>query len=419
MNKLRITFIVVISLFAFSITTLAEALQREKTLADALQEGDLSGQVATYYELSEGQDEDSFAVATLKLKYETAKWNNLQVGAELYTYSALYNEFDGDEDSGGLFKDFDRANSNDRGNGAENTSIAISEIYLKYHFSEKSFMQIGRWAHSQASRKHLEDKQSEGFNIQYNDIEQVSIHLGLISQTAEFDYDDFEDWGDGSKSGDADFNDDSYGNADDFLLFLDIKYDFNEKFSINPYIYYQGQFATLLGSDFIFAGEINEDLKVGLDSTIYTVQTDGDLKENSGSGSQVISFLPWLKVSKFKFGTGITHFSEGLSLPRWFNNHLVGFDQKNQYPKAAHADGDKSNDDTTAVQATVEYKFKKFKIRYGIQQWKGSQNELEQELRLAYKFNKELDFSLRLFAIDVSENKDDYEKIEARLRYRF
>ena len=410
MNKIKTIFSIALLSMLFGMNATAEG----QSLEDAFKNGKVKGQAAVYYEVFDvpdnsdnSQDGDSFAVATLKLKYETAKWNNLKFGAEAFAASQLY-------DHGGEFGgDFDRAGDSD------NTLAALSEIYLKYYFSEKSFVQAGRWSHKKVGRGHLEDKQSEGFNIQFNDVEGLSVNAGLITQTAEFDYDDFEDWGDGSGTGDADFNDADYGDADPYLLFIDAEYAISDNITINPYLYYQGDFATVVGSDLAVEGKLSDSTKVGFDATAHYTETDGDLKENSGSGSYVAGILPWVKLGDLKLGTGVTHMSEGVVRPRWFNDYITDFDQENQYPGGANASGDDSTEALTAVQGTVEYKFKNFKVRYGIQQWDGEAEELEQELIFGYKFTKKFSLSLRLFDVDTSEGADDYQKIEARLRYKF
>ena len=415
MNKIKTIFSIALLSMLFGMNATAEG-----SITDAFKNGKVKGQVAAYYEVFDvpdnsdnSQDGDSFAVATLKLKYETAKWNNLQLGAEVFAASQLY-------DHGGEFGgDFDKAGDKD------NTLTALSEIYLKYYFTEKSLIQAGRWSHKKVGRGHLEDKQSEGLNIQFNDIDGLSVNAGIITQTAEFDYDDFEDWGDGSNEGDADFSEGVYGDAAPYLLFVDAEYALTDGISINPYLYYQGDFATVVGTDLAVEGKLSENTKIGFDAAAHYTETDGDLKDNSGSGAYVAGILPWVKIGNLKLGAGVTHFSEGVVRPRWFNDYITDFDQENQYAGGSTAfdeDGnaeDGSTEAHNAVQATVEYKYNNFKVRYGIQNWDGPNEELEQELIFGYKFTKELDLSLRLFDVDTSEGDDDYQKVEARLRYKF
>ena len=376
----------------------------EKTLSDSFKDGKFKGQAAVYYEVhdrdkSGGTTGDSFAVGTLKLKYETAKWNNIQFGAELFAASQLYDH--GNEYAG----DFDKAN------GDDNTLAALSEIYIKYNFGKKSFIKAGRYSHKKTS--HFDDAQSEGAFIQYNEIEDLSVNFGFMTKFAELDYDDFEDFGDSGSEGGQDLSDDKYGDSDDFVVYLDADYKISDSLSINPYLYHQGDYASVLGSELTLKGKLSENTKIGTTANFYTVETDGDLKDTEGSGSQAVSFHPWVKFGNLKLGTGVAYFTEGVAKPAWFKDYLGGFDQENEYPGASATD-----ESTTAIQGTVEYKYNNFKVRYGIQQWDTANEELEQELIFGYKFTKALDLSLRLFAVDQT-GSDDYNKMEARLRFKF
>ena len=402
MNKIKVIFAIACLSMLFGMNASAEV--KTSTLEDAFKNGKFSGKVQAYYEVTEDSDDDSFAVATFKLKYQTAKWNNFQLGVEAYAASQLY-------DSGNAYqKDFDSAD------GGDNTVAALSEIYLKYFFTEKSFIQAGRWNHKKVSRGHLEDSHSEGVNIQFNDVDNLKLNLGVITQTAEFDYDDFENWGDGSSTGQQDFSDNAtYGEATPYLLFVDAEYAFSDSFSINPYLYFQDDYATVFGSDASLEFELSECAKAGVDATVYAVEVDGllDVAGDEGDGGQVFGLLPYVTIGDLRLGVGAVHFTQGNVRPRWFNDYITSFDQERAYP-------DVDQEAVTAYQATAEYKLKSFKIRYGIQQWEGEDqvDELEQELIFGYKFTKKFDGEIRLFNVD-RENSEDYEKIEARLRYKF
>ena len=243
--------------------------------------------------------------------------------------------------------------------------------------------------------------------------------LVLFSKQVNFDYDDFrisKNYGEGSNDGDADFSDSSYGDASPFVLFVDAEYQISDNFSVNPYVYFQDDYATVFGSDASFEVEISEGTKAGVDATIYAVETQGvlDTTGDAGDGGQVLGALPYVKLGDLKLGAGLVHFTEGNVRPRWFNDYITGFDQEQAYPGA-------NDEAVTAYQATVEYKLNNFKVRYGIQQWDGENevDELEQELILGYKFTKSFDGEIRLFNVDQDQGDEDYEKIEARLRFKF
>ena len=127
MNKIKTIFAIALLSMLFGMNATAEAAKAEKattsTLEDAFKTVNFPVRFKAYYEVTEDADDDSFAVATLKLKYETAKWNNIQLGVEAYAASQLY-------DNGDAFqKDFDSA-SHRSGDGT-NTPAALSELLCK------------------------------------------------------------------------------------------------------------------------------------------------------------------------------------------------------------------------------------------------------------------------------------------------
>ena len=418
MNKIKTIFAIALLSMLFGMNVTAEG----SSLEDAFKNGKVKGKAQLYYESQEEKDNgrrsDGFAVATLTLGYETAKWNDFKFGATAFAASQLY---DHGEEFG---DDFDAAGDED------NVQAALSEIYLKYYFAEKSFIQAGRWNHKKVTRKHFEEDHSEGVNIQFNEVEGLSLNAGIVTQVGEFNYDDLEHYGDDSSENDNDFSDDNtYGDAAPVVLFVDALYDINENFSINPYVYYQDDYAAVYGSDFKFKTKLSEDTKTGLNATAYAVETMGQLEEESGSGSVVLSAQPWVSFGGLKLAVGFTHFNHGVVRPQWFNDYLGRFDQDNQEPGGVDADGDGSTTDNfSAIHAIVQYKIGKFKLKYGIQQWDGGGNvgnddgaeELEQEFIVNYKVTKAFDAELRFFHVEFDNANDtDYDRIEARLRYKF
>jgi len=383
---------------AFSVACMAlatsVAADAAESFDDALKGGKVKGKFGIYHETVDTKNDpktDGFTNAFMKLKYETAKWGNLQFGAEAFAAAKLHDE------NGDFAKDFE---------GDDNSPAALSQFYAKYHFTDKSHAVVGRFDHSKIS--HIDDAQSEGGYVQYKEINGLTINAGFMTQFAELDYDDYEYFG--REKGQQDLGTDPM--TDDYVLFIDTNYKINDNATVKPYVYHQGDFATVLGADLELSGKLNDNTKIGANLMAYNVDANAD---NSKGDSDVISLQPWVKVGNFKFGLGYAQFGKGESKPFWLKDYVTGFDQKKPY-------GDTDDSDLTATQATIEYKKGKYSVRYGIQEWETDNtttvDQREQELLVGYKFTKAMDLSLRFFDVE-NTNDDDYQKFETRLRYKF
>jgi len=385
---------------AFSVACMAlatsVAADAAESFDEALKGGKVKGKFGIYHETVDEKNDpeaDGFTSAFFKLKYETAKWGNLQFGAEAFAAAKLHDE------NGDFAKDFE---------GDDNSPAALSQFYAKYHFTDKSHAVVGRFDHSKIS--HIDDAQSEGGYIQYKEIDGLTVNAGFMTQYAELDYDDYEDFG--REGGDQDLGDEPL--TDDYVLFVDTSYVINDNATVKPYLYHQGDYATVMGADLVLSSKLNDDTKIGANLMAYNVDGNAD---NSDGDSDVISLQPWVKVGNFKFGLGYAQFGQGQSKPFWFNDYVTGFDQKKSY-------GETENNDLTATQATIEYKNGNYKVRLGVQKWEEDNSakfdQREYELLVGYKFSKAMDLSLRFFDVENEyAGTEDYQKFETRLRYKF
>ena len=408
MNPIQIS---ILSIFLLAFSCFAST---QNSLSKAFTDGQFSGEAGLYYEASdfkrssqESANNESYAHLWTQIRYKTAKWNNLQLGAQVLAAQDLYDD-NAAADNKGYHQDFE---------GEDH--IAFSELYLKYYFTEKSYILVGRYYNKKLT--YLDDSHSEGAYISYQDIEDLTVTAGFMTQFAEFDYDDFEDFGreNGSQDlGDSDF----YGDAANAVFFLDARYKANKNLDINGYIYYQDDYAAVLGSDLKYSHEFSETLSSGLKTSAYLVddqRTTGEDNQNAF----VASASPWIAISNIKLETGYTHFGKGLFKPRWFSDYILAFDQMGPYNTLGATD----DGSMRAVHATATYKFKNFYAHYGIIKWdndaENSIDTLDQELIFGYKVTKSTDLTLRFieskFGDDSSSQGSSFQKIEARLRYKF
>ncbi|MCK5835211.1 MAG: hypothetical protein KAG98_05735 [Lentisphaeria bacterium] len=380
------------------------------TLVEAFKNGKVKGTIGSYGEYTDfnhGGDKTDFGWLTgyLELKYETARWNNLKLGAKFVAHEQLA---DNSELSG---KQYDKDIED---------KVGLAELYLDYAFSEKFTIRLGRFNHKKLT--HIDDVQSQGGYLQFKEIQNLDIVIGAISKFAEMDYDDMETFSRDSES--QDLSSDKYGDSDDLLWFAEVTYKLG-LVELNPFLYYQGGYATVYGMDTVFEGNVAESTKLGLN--IYAFGVDADTSsgskfagKNDGYG---FNLEPFVKVSDWKLSVGWAGLGgsrEGsVNKPAWFRDYLMGFDQDKYYKEQG----------INALFAKIAWKKGNWKaqIYYGHFTYddytttgKDQYSACELETQVTYKITKNLDLNLRGFNIAYDqESKDDYQKVETRLRYKF
>jgi len=381
------------------------------TLEEAFKNGKIKGTVGSYGEYTDfnhGGDDKNFGWLTgyLELKYETARWNNLKLGAKFVAHEQFA---DNSEYSGTMYdKDIE-------------DKVGLAELYLDYAFSDKTTIRLGRFDHKKIS--HIDDAQAQGGYLQFKEIENLDIVIGAINKFAEMDYDDMETFSRDDESQDLGSSDE-YGDSDNLLWFAEATYKLGIV-ELNPFLYYQGGYATVYGMDTVLEGKVADSTKLGMNIFAYGV--DADTSSSSKYAGQKdgygFNLEPFAKVSDWKFSVGFAGLGgsheTSVNKPEWFRDYLTGFDQDKSY----NAQG------VNALYAKVAWKKGDWKAHvyyghYTYDRYTGSskdqQSASELELQATYKIMKNLDLNVRGFNVAFDDSKaDDYQKIETRLRYKF
>lgn len=387
--------------------------EEEKTsgFTDAFKNGKIKGTIGTYleytdfeteYKNSNGIDQptDNFSwqTAYLILNYQTARWNSLKLGAEFIAHGEIFSKSESDRDY--YARDIE-------------TKTALSEIYLDYAFTDKLSLVAGRWNHKFT---HIDDSHSQGLYLRSQG-EDLEWFIGAMSKFAELDYDDMEPFSGRDNNNQDLSNKDVYGeDSSDYLLFGELIWNPVKGIELNPYLYYQGGYATVAGLDGTFSTSITDDVKGGVDIKGHYVASDVDGRTDS----QNWIVEPFIKVAGFTFSLGYGEFSgdddnPALTRPRWFKDYMHGFDQDREY----------ATQNLAGTLAKIKYKNGKFgaHLYYGMYE-QGNDRDREinlTEFQVKYKFSSNVDANIRLFDMDFNGDaaKADYQKVEARVRYRF
>ena len=370
------------------------------TLADAFKNAKIKGTVGTYIEATDKKDggaDFSWQTVYLKLKAETQRWNNLMFGAEFIGHGQVFSSSDNDTDY--YDKDIE-------------TSTALAQVYVDYAFTDSLTLRAGRWDHKKFT--HIDDAQAQGIYLRSQG-EEFSWVIGAFNEFAELDYDDMEDWTKDSQ----DLGDEgTYGeDSDDFAVFAEADWSPADIISVNPYVYHQGDYASVFGMDNTLTLKVGDNLKAGVKVNGYHVDSQVDGKEDSFN--YVVE--PFVKVAGVTASVGYADFDgdgegdDALNKPKWFRDYLTGFDQDKEY----------GEQNCSVTFGKLAYKVGKFKthLYYGFYEYGADKdNEVEElEFQVKYKFAGGWDANIRLFDVNYNDaaGSDDYQKLEARVRFKF
>ncbi|HQP10622.1 MAG TPA: hypothetical protein PKV41_04490, partial [Candidatus Omnitrophota bacterium] len=262
--------------------------QEAETIEDALKNGKISGAIGSYYEFVNRDADDSdygWSTAYLTLKYETLSWKQIKMGVRFFAHGQLYSDHeDGETDP------FD---------ADVESSYTLPELYLDYLFFEKSQVAVGRWDHQKIT--HIDDNQSEGGYIQFREIENLDVIAGIMRRFAEIDYDDGEDFGRNNDAQDLD-SESTYGpGSSRYLYFLEGKYRLIDMITANPYLMYQGDYASVYGIDTKIEAKI-EDIGLTYGSDVNYYHVDADLTGQGDSNNYMVS--PFIDIKPVALSVG-------------------------------------------------------------------------------------------------------------------
>ncbi|MBN1870450.1 MAG: Opr family porin [Candidatus Omnitrophica bacterium] len=375
--------------------------QETETLKNAFKKGTFSGAIGSYYEYTDKDADDSdfgWATGYFTFKYETLSWHDLQLGVRFFNHNPLYSHDDGATDPFDVDVE---------------SRYTLPELYLNYSFAERSHLTVGRWEH--LAMTHIDDNQSEGGYVQFKEIEGFELTAGAMRRFAEIDYDDGEDFGRNNGSQDLD-SESTYGPGSGAqLYFLEGKYKGIDRLTLNPYIMYHNDYASVYGIDTRVEGKIEDpDLTFGGEASYYRVNA-----EIAGSGdANNYMVAPFVKVQPVYVSVGYARFDDGdaLTKPAWLRDYFLPVDQVATY----------GTPDSDVVFGKLKLTFGDFwthfilaDTKYATTAGRGDGSQ-EYELQFGYKLFKRLDPNLRLFDVqfDNIDNRD-YQKIETHVCFKF
>lgn len=373
-----------------------------ETVADAFKQGTISGAIGSYFEYTNTDADDAdfgWATGYLTLKYETLGWKGLKTGARFFAHGELYSDH---ED--GVTDPFD---------ADVESKYTLPELYLDYGFAGNSSVRAGRWDHLKIT--HIDDNQSEGGYVRFKEVEGLDLTAGAMRRFAEIDYDDGEDFGRNNDAQDLS-SESAYGpGSGDYLYFFEAKYDGIDILSVNPYVMYQEDYASVYGIDTKIEAEMDDpELTYGGEASYYHVDA-----EIAGSGDADNYMLaPFVKIDPVYLSVGYARFDDGnaLTKPAWLRDYFLPVDQVATY----------ATPDSDVVFGKLKLTFGDFwthfvfaDSKYATTAGNGDGSQ-EYELQFGYTLVRNLDFNVRLFDVQFDNVDDkDYQKIETHICFKF
>ncbi|MDT8389266.1 MAG: hypothetical protein RRC34_02010 [Lentisphaeria bacterium] len=402
------------ALMACSTFAAEEAQSLNDEFVGALKGGKVKGTIGTYMEgkkyddeqFSKGKsqgDEFSWGTGYVSLGYTTGQFKGFSIGLEFLGHFELWSS---DDDKKGYFhKDIE-----------DGSEFSMPQAYLQYNFTDKTEVVVGRWNHQKFT--HFDDAQAEGAFFRTRDlVPNVDFTVGVATAFAELDYDDAEDWDYEVQN----FDNEKYGEDSwDFVLFSELVWDVVDGVSVNPYVYYQDEYAAVYGVDLDAGIAVTEAVTVGARTASYFVDDlRGDDLTANPEDAFCWSVTPYVEVTAGKAGkvtleAGYAAFDgSDMNKPAWLRDYIIGvLDQDNEY----------AADESDVVFGRITWALGPFWAHYAVGYYHDIDDEdrvTENEVQLGYKITKNVDVNLRLFDVDYDTGASDYQKFEFRGRVRF
>jgi hypothetical protein len=264
------------------------------------------GNYTTYGHLSDsknprfnGKKTAGFSNAYLHAFYETAQWNKLQLGVGFHGNGKLW----GVHDTYGEMFDHEYY-------------IYNSDLYLKYNFTDKTYLQGGRFNTRNISN-HLDPQYGQGFRLDFNEVENLRVQLGIFTRFAYFWEDGFGDYEKiDSESRYDELSPVAKNDIGSELYMVEMTYSFSDDIWIDPYFYHQSNYVNWYGLD-VHLGQSTDWGSYG--TTIYAYQVDPLFDSNDPSeqdNSFNWSFKPFINIGKTQFDLGYAKFGSNAAVNR-------------------------------------------------------------------------------------------------------
>jgi hypothetical protein len=179
----------------------------------------------------------------------------------------------------------------------------LTDSFLKFNFDEASYIQAGRFNIRNIAQR-FDAQYGQGVHLRYAS-EDFKLDIGAINKLAYFfnDYvvdftsaDDKSQWGYAEDAGSA-------------IYFAELEMELSDNVTVNPYAYYQDNYAGWYGMDTQLVFHRNEESSCGTKVFAYYFDAqETSVVDDEGRGSFNYSINPFYHLEKWKFDLGYASF---------------------------------------------------------------------------------------------------------------
>lgn len=361
------------------------------SLAQAIQDGKLSGEVSITYEsrdqdkeVSKGYSDTAYAVSSIGLNYKTAQYNNFSVNVGFRAFTNIY------EDDKNFITNHGTGDATERIYDEKGYSI-LADTYLAYDINN-FHVKIGR---QQLSTEWL-NRMNDAITINANPLKNAELELIYTQRRGRSDNRNLRHMTDVNK--------------DKGLYKAGFTYKFNDNIKTKLYYMDAPQAYSLIGGKINLDGKFDT-VKTGL--LIHAMETsEDDINKKDG---EMIEIKAYTTINGYTATLAYveTGKENGWGSAANYGDTVVPFEEGDQMYKA----------DASTVYGMISKNFDPINltILYGITEY-GNYEKDELNIWAGYKFNKETSLKIG-YAVMNEDEKDssstDMNQLNATLAYKF
>ena len=381
----------------------------ELTLANYTSHGTLTDNQNPIYN---GHDSAGYSNTYIHAFFETGQWNKLQLGVGFHGNAKTWSI---NESYGAKF-DHDYYMYN-------------SDLYLKYNFTDKTYIQGGRFNTRNISN-HLDPQYGQGARLDFNEVENLRIQLGVFTRLAYFWEDGFGDYEKiDAESRYPELSQEAKNDIGSELYMFELTYNFTEFIWINPYFYHQDNYINWYGLDLHMGQQTDWG---GYGTTVFSYQVDPLFDSNDSSEEDPSfnwSIKPYINVGKTQLDVGYAKFGSNAAVnkPNYVYKYLtfILYEDNRGAIEILDKNTAYGKDNTHVYFGRINYQEEKWNVYATLAQFDtdGEDDALELQVGASVNITKALRIGARIVDLSYEEVTTTYDQdstyFEAWIFYDF
>lgn len=369
------------------------------------------GNWATYGKRGQGNrgdgDKEGYSNTYLHAFFETADWHGLQLGVGFHGHLKTW---DNNETYEYVFED--------------DAGIYNSDFYLKYNFTELTSIKGGRF-NTREIANHLDPQYGQGILLDFKEVDNLRIQLGVINKFAAFWEDGYRGFYDLDKAQDyPGLSDEAHADLGEELYLIEMNYYFTDFIWINPYFYHQDNYVDWFGMD-THLGTMTEWGAYG--TTFYAYQVEplfDSINPDDEEGSFNWQFKPYVNLGNFQFDLGYARFgrNELVNRPTYGYKYMTGIVYEGDAGAVEFFDYNQSyaKKNAKVYFGRINYALNRWSLYCTFSQTDAEENDvLELQVGGSFDITNALKFGTRIVDYNYESSDDNAAYVEVWIFYDF